>query len=260
MNKDNQSPDMGMLSEQFKALAGNMELMIQLLDSLTVPIEIFAPDGMCIFYNRAAMKLNGVADANDIVGDYNLKNDPVCLEILGQECIDRIFLGEVVYIPDFPAPYKEAIDRGAIAEKKYEAATMDIDCLPIWDGDTFVCTVTLYTVKYMYHGRIETLKAQDYIEEHWRDVLNLEEVAHYVSMSSRHLRRVFIEDTGITPVEFYQRIKIAKIKEKLFDGNLSIKQAFDACGVDYRGKTYRDLFKEKEKMTPAEYRKKHNIQ
>jgi len=258
MSEENLARDFSKLTEQFKALAGNQGLMIQLLEEHPVPLEIFAPDGAVIFANRAILDLNKISDANLLVGKYNLKNDPVCLKVLGQETIDRIFNGESVTITDFPAPVADVVDRGLITEKPWKAATMDMELLPLWDGDAFVHTVCFFFVKNKYQGRLETQKVQEYIEEHWLDELDLEKVAHYVSMSSRHLRRIFIEDTGNTPVEFYQRIKIDKLKEKLFDGNLSIEQAFEACGVVYRG-AYYDLFKDKVGMTPAEYRKKNNI-
>jgi len=56
-------------------------------------------------------------------------------------------------------------------------------------------------------------------------------------------------------MEYYQGIKIEKIQEMLHDRTLSIEQAFAACGVDYRGKTYLSLFKEKTGQSPFEFRK-----
>ena len=246
------------LSAQFKALTGNQGLTIQFYDKLPTPIQIFAPDGTCIFINQA-YKTDITHDMEgNVVEHYNLRTDENCLAILGQEIIDQIFRGEKSFFADFPAPISDTFDKGYIDKKPWTAATMDISAMPLWDGDVFVCTVCFFTLKQVFPGRVETQKAQEYIEGHWRDELDLEEVARYAGMSSRHLRRIFIEDAGITPVEFYQRIKIEKLKEKLFDGNLSIEQAFKACGVDIHG-AYFKLFKETEGMTPAEYRKANNI-
>ena len=235
-----------------------MELVVQLFENHPIPTNIYTPDGLCVYANRASVKMVDSPDAYKMVGNYVMRYDQNCLDIFGQEVMDRIFRGEHVFIKDFPAPISSTLAYGYIDKKPWKAATMDMELLPLWDGDTFVYTVCFFYVKYVYPGRAEIRMAQKYIEEHWRDELDWEKVAHYVSMSSRHLRRVFIEDTGITPVEFYQRVKIAKLQEKLFDGNLSIEQAFEACGVVYRG-AYYDLFKEKVGMTPAEYRNKHNI-
>ena len=250
---DNQN-ELENLSEPLKALIGNKALFHQFLDLLPIPIQIFAPDGLCIFYNRACMELNGVADANDIVGKYNYINDPVCLEIMGQDVYDRLSSGQVVLFPDFPAPIQDAVDRGVIAERQYEAATMDLFFLPLWDGQTYVCTVMFYTVKKMYHGHTDITKAQQYIETHWQDEFDLEKIAESINISKRHFQRLFKDAVNRTPIEYYQDIKIRKLQEKLLDDTLSIEQAFTDCRVEVHG-AYHKLFKEKTGQTPSEYRK-----
>ena len=137
---------------------------------------------------------------------------------------------------------------------------MDLFLLPLWDDDVFTCTICFFTVKNMYHGRADIIKAQKYIKEHWRDEFDLEKIVRFVGLSKRHFQRIFKEVTGCTPLEYYQDMKIVKIGEKLLDGSLSVEQAFKACGADYNGKTYFNLFKDKNNMTPAEFRKKNGIQ
>ena len=132
---------------------------------------------------------------------------------------------------------------------------MDMFMLPIWDGDVFVCTVCFATVQNMYKGRNDIAKAQEYIEINYRDKFDLEKIARSIGMSASHFRRIFKEVVNETPLEFYQRIKNERLKEKLLDGDLSIEQAFDACGLDSHSKTYRVLFKEKTGLSPSEYRK-----
>ena len=244
------------LSEQFKALIGNQALMHQVFDLHPVPIEIFAPDGMCIFVNRAGLELNNIPDANLLVGKYTLKNDPVCLEILGQEVMDKIFRGEAVLVPDFPAPSQTLVNRGVIDEKPWEAALMDLFCLPIWDGGVFTFMICFFTVKNKVEGRADVVKAKAYIRENWREKFDMDAlVAAVGSMSERHFRRLFKEVTGITPHAYYQKVKLEKIQEKLMDSTLSVAEAFTACGVDSHGAYFR-LFKEKTGMTPSKYRKK----
>ena len=259
MNKNNQSPDMGKLTERFKALAGNRELMIQLLEILTVPVEIFSADGLSIYVNPACMREFNHHDEKMIVETYNLKHDPYCLGLFGQEKMDRIFNGEVVYLYDIPVPMKGFLDEGKTIKKPYEAATMDMVLLPLWEGDVFTHTVCLFDMKNMYQGRADIIKAQEYIKEHWRDEFDIEKIARAANLSKRYFQRIFKEVAGKTPIEYYQELKIQKLQEKLFDGNISVEQAFDACGVDSRN-TYLKLFKDKVGMTPAEYRKLNNIQ
>ena len=242
------------LSEPFKALIGNQGLNYQILDMLPIPIQIFTPDGACMFANRAGLELHNIPDANLVVGKYNYNDDPVCLKIMGREVYDRVSRGEAVSFPDFPAPIQDVVDRGVVGEKPFEAATMDLFFLPIWDGDTFACTILFYTVKNMYNGRTDIVQAQKYLDEHWMEEFDLDQIAGAANLSRRHFQRIFKEITGITPMEHYQIAKLEKIKEKLLDDSLSIEQAFACCNADYHG-SYHRLFKEKTGMTPSEYRK-----
>jgi len=246
------------LSEPFRALIDNAGLNYQFYDLLPIPIEIFAPDGTAIFGNRAFIELFNIPDINTLVGHYNLKHDPVCLGILGQELVDRIFSGEVCSFSGFPAPLDDAASRGVIKEKPYKAVTVDLFALPLWDGDTFTCTICFFFVKNTYYGRADIAKAQEYIESHWLEDFDLDRVAQSINLSRHHFTRVFKEISGDTPVRYYQKIKIKKIQEKLFDGNLNVEQAFAACGVEYRG-AYLRLFKEIVGKTPTQYRKDNNI-
>ena len=246
--------DLEKLSEPFKAFIGNQELVYQFLDSHQTPIEAFAPDGMCIYINRACLELNNIPDASFVVGKYNAYTDPMMIQILGQDNLDKVFRGETWSFSDFSAPIQEVTERGITDGKPFESATMDLYCFPIWDGDVFVCTICFFYVNNMYKGRADIIKAQDYIKENWQDDFDLDTVAQSVNLSRRHFQRIFKEVTGKTPIEYYQNEKIEKIKEKLLDDSLSIEQAFATCGVDYRGKYHR-YFTEKTKMSPSEYRK-----
>lgn len=78
-------------------------------------------------------------------------------------------------------------------------------------------------------------------------------MAGIANLSRYHYSRLFKKHTGMTPFDYYQDVKISKIKEKLCDKNLSVTQAFTDCGVDYSG-NYLRIFKEKVGMTPSQYR------
>jgi len=199
------------------------------------------------------MKLNGVPDASFVVGNYNLKNDQVCLAILGQELMDRIFSGEACFFADFPAPIQDAIDRGVIGERPYEAATMDIYSQPVWDDGTFICTICYFIVKKIYQGSTEMVKAQAYMDENWRDPFDRDKIAAVANLSPNYFSQMFKQYSGMTPQHYNEIVKVEKIKEKLLDMNLTVSQAFSECGVDSKGK-YLQYFKDITGMTPTEFR------
>jgi methylphosphotriester-DNA--protein-cysteine methyltransferase len=60
----------------------------------------------------------------------------------------------------------------------------------------------------------------------------------------------------MTPMDYYKRTKIDKIKEKLLAPGLSISEAFAVCGVEYNGR-YKQYFKDIVGKTPSKYREEN---
>ena len=241
------------LTGSFKALIRNPELNYQILDFLPIPLEIFTPDGVCIFANRLWLEINNITDLSLVAGKYNAYTDPLMIEILGQENLDKIFRGETWSFSNFPVPIQDLLDRNIVSEKPFEAAKMDIFCIPVWEGDKFVYTIAFFTVKNIYIGRTEIAKAKEYMNDNWFDEFNASAIAKAANISRSHLHVLFRDNVGMTMNDYYKRIKVNHIKEKLADKNLSIAQAFSLCGEDSRG-TYARVFKELTSMTPTEYR------
>ncbi|MFT9078495.1 MAG: helix-turn-helix transcriptional regulator [Ethanoligenens sp.] len=96
------------------------------------------------------------------------------------------------------------------------------------------------------------MAGKEYIEAHWKEEFNIDRLADAIHISRYHYTRLFKQHTGMTPYNYYQEIKIQKLKEKLCDGNLSVAQAFAACGADFSG-SFAKIFKEKVGMPPSQY-------
>ena len=253
MNKNNQSPDMGKLSEPFKALIGNQSINLYVYDSLPTPMLISSTDGACIFINQAWADMVNVKDKSLVVGKYRILEDPITCGILGQEVIDKLFRGEAVFFPDFPAPIDDVLQRGVIDKKPWDAATMDWTFTPIWEGDTFLYMILSASIKNIYYGKPEIVKAKKYIDEHWLDEFDADVVAKAVNVSPRYLRLLFQNSTDGTMFDYYKSVKVEHIKEKLADKNMTVAEAFSFCGVDSRGR-FGKIFKQITGMTPTEYK------
>ena len=122
----------------------------------------------------------------------------------------------------------------------------DSGCCPVWQGldhdnHRLAYVVHVFVTSKLYNGKKEIVKAKEYLDRHW-----LEEFDHF--------SRLFKRYTSMTPFSYYQGLKINKLKEQLCDQNLSIGDAFSACGLDYNG-NYARVVKEKVGMTPSQYRK-----
>jgi transcriptional regulator GlxA family with amidase domain len=108
-------------------------------------------------------------------------------------------------------------------------------------------------VKNVYSGKPEIANAKKYIDEHWLDEFDVEAVAKFVCVSPKHLNMLFKSNTGMTMNDYYKKIKVDRIKEKLIDKNLTVAEVFSLCGEDNRG-AFGRTFKDLTRMTPTEYR------
>ena len=246
------------------------------MDKLPVPIEIFTPDGVSIYLNRACLELNNVKDAGLIVGKYNLLKDPVCMDQLGyREELQRAFRGEEVIIKEFPVPIQDLVNRGIIDKKPFETATMDLSLYPVWEPESqteasdkaltedpqvpfpedrkLFFIVCVFIVRSLYLGRPDIAKAKQYLDEHCHSEYDAHAAAKSANMSVSQLYNIFTKHTGMTPGDYHRRAKVEYIKEKLLDTNLSVKEAFASCGENSRGWILK-LFKETTGMTPTEFR------
>ena len=171
-------PGCDTLIKYFDLLNENDEPIFQILDMFPIPIEIFAPDGTTVFFNRALMELNNVTDRNMGIGKYNLLKDPVCMDQLGyREEIQKIFKGETAVLKGFPAPIQDLVARGLTREKPFEAATMDLYLYPVWKEDKLIFIVCVFVVRNLYIGRPDVAKAREYMDTHWKiETINKEKV------------------------------------------------------------------------------------
>jgi two-component system response regulator YesN len=125
------------------------------------------------------------------------------------------------------------------------------------DNGKAAFVVFIMFVKKLYHGREDLARAKEYLDSHWQGEYDAETAAKSVGMSVAQLYKIFKHHTGMTPGGYHKRCKIERIKEKLADKNISIKEAFAACGEDSRGRIAK-VFKELTGLSPAQWRRQNN--
>jgi len=98
-------------------------------------------------------------------------------------------------------------------------------------------------------------KAKVIIREHFLEDLNPKSIADQVCMGYSRFRHVFKEDTGCSPAQYIQKLKLQKTKELLTYTILSSQQI--AYEVGFQNPDYFcRIFKKKIGFTPIEYREK----
>jgi AraC-like DNA-binding protein len=249
------------LIEYFQMGKENDEPVFQILDMFPIPIEVFSPDGTAVYANRAGAELNNIRDLSLVIGKYNLLKDPVCMDKLGyRNDFQKAFNGEMMIVKGFPAPIDDLVERSVVKknEKPFEKATMDLYFYPIWKDDKLYLVVCVFVVRNLYLGRPDVARARDYIDKNWQGEFDSKVLAKSVHMSVPQLYSLFKQHIGMPPGDYHKKCKIEHIKEKLADKNLSIKEAFIACGEDSRGRIAR-VFKEITGMSPKQYRESIKI-
>jgi transcriptional regulator GlxA family with amidase domain len=100
-------------------------------------------------------------------------------------------------------------------------------------------------------------RAQEYIEQHYADKLNVEQIALNFNITRRTFERRFVKATRNTVAEYIQLVKIEAAKKQLEIGRKSINEVmYDVGYADI--KNFRDVFKRIAGMTPNDYRNKYN--
>lgn len=245
------------IKESLHALSRNEEMLASVVEFFPFPIQVYAPDGTLLLTNKAGLSVLHIPDKDDIVEKFNVLTDPV-INNWGEgvrEQIARSFQGETIEFHNLKVPVQGIINRFAADELCFDIRLINITCFPIYnDQSQLAYVVHVFVTSQLYNGKEEMVKAKEYIEKHWLEKFDLDKAARSVNLSRHHFSRLFKKYTAMTPFSYYQDIKISKLQTMLHNTNLTISEAFSACGVDYNG-NYAKLFKEKVGMTPSEYRK-----
>lgn len=231
--------------------------LFQAVDLFPIPIGVFLPDGGSAFFNRAFQACFGIP-SDRIVRKLNVLNDPYIRTELGlAKPLQRAFAGEMVSLPDIRVPLEEILRRYGPGNSVSGITAMyqSITCFPVWNQEGKIAyIVSMFFTTRVYAGQPHVAKAREFMENNWREEFDMGGVADAVRLSRYHFARLFKKHVGMTPYCYYQNIKVQKLKEALRDTELSIAQAFAACGLEYSGNFAR-VFKDKVGMTPSQYRK-----
>ena len=98
----------------------------------------------------------------------------------------------------------------------------------------------------------------DYIQLHSREELSLERLSREIGMSKYELCRKFKKNMGQTPGEYITGVRIMNAKKLLVGTDLPIEVIAEETGFSYPNYFYK-VFKEKEGMTPRQFRQNRSL-
>jgi transcriptional regulator GlxA family with amidase domain len=113
-------------------------------------------------------------------------------------------------------------------------------------------------LQYRTHLDPAVHQAQDYLINHIAGPISLKTLADAVHLSVRSLSRRFKEATGLTPVQYHQRLQIELASTFLHDPGLSIEEIAHKCGFE-DARHFRRLWQRTFGVPPSISRSTQNI-
>lgn len=101
------------------------------------------------------------------------------------------------------------------------------------------------------------LHAQTFIEENYQDKISIEELSSKYSVGRRNFDRRFIKATGLTPLEYMQRVKMEVAKKSFENSRKTVNEVMYEVGYNDT-KSFREVFSRVTGMSPIDYKSKYN--
>jgi AraC family transcriptional regulator len=97
-------------------------------------------------------------------------------------------------------------------------------------------------------------RAQEFIDRRWRDDLTLEQIASHVYISPFHFQRIFKQQTGETPKEYLNRIRLENAIQRIYvDRHKSVFDVALECGFSSQA-AFARAFRQKFGVSATEFR------
>ena len=108
------------------------------------------------------------------------------------------------------------------------------------------------------HGDAEIAGAQQWLAGHFSVTNPVEEMIRRSTLAERTFKRRFVQATGLTPIEYVQRLRIEDAKRRLERTDAPVDEIGWRVGYEDAA-FFRRLFKRPTGLTPGAYRKRFRI-
>lgn len=105
------------------------------------------------------------------------------------------------------------------------------------------------------HGDTGVCVAQEWIEQHYKEKINISALSDLHGMSQRAFERRFKQATGDSPLFYLQRVRVEAAKRMLETGNRTFNEITYSVGYE-DSSFFRKLFKKHTGLLPKTYRQK----
>ena len=108
-----------------------------------------------------------------------------------------------------------------------------------------------------HHNDAVVLEAQNFMEQHYEDKISMQRLSTQLHVGRRNFDRRFIRATGITPLDYLQRVKVEAAKKSLESSRKTVNEVMYDVGYSDT-KSFRELFIRVTGISPIDYKTKYN--
>ena len=109
---------------------------------------------------------------------------------------------------------------------------------------------------YFTEKRNMLTEALNYIDSNFTEELKIQQLASKVYLSPDYFRKVFKEITGLSPIDYINKIRMSKASNLLANNQIPIAKVAEMVGINDVSYFSR-LFKSKFGYSPSEHRRKN---
>jgi len=107
------------------------------------------------------------------------------------------------------------------------------------------------------HHDEEILLAQKFLEENFQHKISIEKLSSELNIGRRNFDRRFIKATGLTPLDYLQRVKVEAAKKMFETSRKTVNEIMYEVGYN-DAKAFRDVFNRICGLSPYDYKSKYN--
>lgn len=123
------------------------------------------------------------------------------------------------------------------------------------DGHTAGQTAYRQWLPHLDHGDAVINRAQHWLETHYTKAFDLDSFSGRMNLTPRTLMRRFKQATGMTPLQYQQRLRVEAAKEELESSQSAVNQIVWHIGYEDVS-SFQRLFKRETGLTMVEYRQR----
>lgn len=130
------------------------------------------------------------------------------------------------------------------------------------DGDVLLCRAQIYELLHSltYTQEEESLKKAIALMKHRISDpdLSLADLCTAVSLSESHLRRLFHQETGLSPMQYLTDLRMTQARNMLAQGDVSVGEVAEFCGYStlyYFSRSFHSRYG----MSPTQYRQINSL-